>query len=266
MDGYPFFRINDVKNSDNELATQIQTSIMRQHLTFASQKVCAIILFRSFVVTKIKRSFFLSSSPCLLLFVNTHCLQLKNSSALWSEYGIWIFCTRAYIYTGISEFLDASMVVSRISFPEFVFCDWFQKWIPSQCFQNSQTEVAGTCQVDRWNVTTAWATSWTFLNKCLRGSPPPAISTAYSTTFFTWFHFSGYPWVTAVTLPQSTRWSHVKKAPPSTLNFKFFTSGHWGPLCSQRKTSLLFSGYFSKFWKAFSCDRKTDGQTDFKGL
>ena len=39
--------------------------------------------------------------------------------------------------------------------------------------------------------------------------------------------------------------SHVKKGPLTTVNF--FTTGHWGPLWSQRKTGLLFSGYFSKF-------------------
>ena len=36
-----------------------------------------------------------------------------------------------------------------------------------------------------------------------------------------------------------------KKAPPNYC--EFFTTGHWGPLWSQRKTGLLFSGYFSKF-------------------
>ena len=41
-------------------------------------------------------------------------------------------------------------------------------------------------------------------------------------------------------------WSHVnKKAPLTTV--KIFTTGHWGPLWSQRKTGLLFFGYFSKF-------------------
>ena len=90
-------------------------------------------------------------------------------------------------------------------------------------------------------------------NKCLRGSPPPApppLSLTITATDISrvlslfGFIFRGTP-------ESQSQYSQLgghmskEKAPLTTVNF--FTTGHWGPLWSQRKTGLLFSGYFSKF-------------------
>jgi hypothetical protein len=109
-----------------------------------------------------------------------------------------------------------------------------------------QTENAVEPSV-RFELGTFWVTDLDHANKSLRGSPPLHPHPPH----LNWF--SALFWDVEV-------W-HVghplsEKRPPNYCDF--FTTGHWGPLWSQRKTGLLFSGYFSKFWKPFSCDGQTD--------